>query len=70
MAVMIGLDWDFVRSSGFRFGMGVSVDVFSFMRYRYACEVFIWTLAMGSGVPEMRDGILFVMTRGCGFWLR
>jgi hypothetical protein len=32
----------------------------SFMRYRYACEVFIWTLAMGSGVPEMRDGILFV----------
>ena len=33
-------------------------DVFSFMRYRYACEV------MGSemDLPRLRDGILFVKT--------
>ena len=36
------------------------LDRIFLMRYSYACEVFIWTLAMGSGVPEMRDGILFV----------
>ena len=39
--------------------MGVSVDVFSFMRYRYACEVIAFNDAKG---PRMRDGILFVKT--------
>jgi hypothetical protein len=55
-----GLGWILFDRLGFGLN-GRVCDVFSFMRYRYACEVIAFNEAKG---PRMRDGILFVNALG------
>ena len=57
---MIGLGLILFDHLGFVLN-GRVCDVFSFMRYRYACEVIASDEAKG---PRMRDGILFFKTKG------
>jgi hypothetical protein len=61
---VIGLGWILFDCLGMRL-FGRVCRCMSFMRYRYACEVFYLTQTgvipwRGWVIPMMRDGILFV----------